>query len=204
MFENKDLTTREKILKTSLAMFGEIGFDGARVDKIAERAGINKAMIYYHFKSKKELYHEVVHYTVSIVAESVKKNIRDEKTLEGILKEIANTYSIFFTKNVNLRQIFVRELANPDSVIIKIISDTVNESGIPQMFGEKFAEGISNHSLRNVDIKQSIISFITMNLGYIILSPVINRLQGIDNMDQFLSERKDAVVDLFLNGVLQK
>jgi AcrR family transcriptional regulator len=40
--------------------FAERGFDAARVDRIAARARVNKAMIYYHFGSKRELYLEVL------------------------------------------------------------------------------------------------------------------------------------------------
>lgn len=47
--------TREKILRTAELIFAEKGFDGARVDDIAKRAGVNKALIYYYFGSKDEI-----------------------------------------------------------------------------------------------------------------------------------------------------
>ena len=40
--------------------FAERGFDAAGVDRIARRAKVNKAMIYYHFGSKRQLYVEVL------------------------------------------------------------------------------------------------------------------------------------------------
>lgn len=36
-------------------LFAEKGFDGARVDKLAEMAKVNKALIYYYFKSKEAI-----------------------------------------------------------------------------------------------------------------------------------------------------
>lgn len=51
---------REKILQTSLQEFAEKGYDGSRIDYIAKSAGVNKALIYYHFKSKEELYTAVI------------------------------------------------------------------------------------------------------------------------------------------------
>ena len=44
------------ILRAAAAEFGERGYDAARVDRIAAAAGANKAMIYYHFGSKRGLY----------------------------------------------------------------------------------------------------------------------------------------------------
>ncbi len=44
--------SKERILEAAEAVFAETGFDGARVDEIAKRAGVNKALIYYYFDSK--------------------------------------------------------------------------------------------------------------------------------------------------------
>ncbi|MCJ8012526.1 TetR/AcrR family transcriptional regulator [Paenibacillus sp. KQZ6P-2] len=57
--DEKDINTREKILKIATKIFAEKGFDGARVDEIAKQAGVNKALIYYYFESKKKLLEEL-------------------------------------------------------------------------------------------------------------------------------------------------
>ena len=55
----KSEQTKSKILATALDEFAEKGFAGARVDQIAQAAGVNKAMIYYYFASKEELFKEL-------------------------------------------------------------------------------------------------------------------------------------------------
>lgn len=55
----KSELTREKILQAALHEFSVHGLAGARVDRIAEEAGVNKAMIYYHFESKEALFNEL-------------------------------------------------------------------------------------------------------------------------------------------------
>lgn len=52
--------TRAAILAAAATEFAAHGFAGASVDAIAARARVNKAMIYYHFKSKKGLYVEIL------------------------------------------------------------------------------------------------------------------------------------------------
>ncbi|WMJ89177.1 TetR/AcrR family transcriptional regulator [Anaerocolumna sp. MB42-C2] len=47
--------TKARILLTAENIFSEVGFDKARVDDIAKEAGVNKALIYYYFKSKDEI-----------------------------------------------------------------------------------------------------------------------------------------------------
>ena len=53
-------STEEKIIASALAEFAEHGYEGARVDRIADRAGVNKAMIYYHYKGKENLYEKII------------------------------------------------------------------------------------------------------------------------------------------------
>lgn len=50
-----------RILDTAAKVFSESGFAGARMDDIADRAGVNKATIYYHIGNKQTLYARVLH-----------------------------------------------------------------------------------------------------------------------------------------------
>ena len=58
--EPGELDSRERILDAARSEFAEKGFDGARVDEIAKRADVNKALIYYYFKGKDELLKELM------------------------------------------------------------------------------------------------------------------------------------------------
>ena len=58
----KDSTeTKERILAASKKIFAEKGFSGARMSAIAELAGVNQALIHYHFSSKEMLYKTLFH-----------------------------------------------------------------------------------------------------------------------------------------------
>jgi len=48
--------SRARVFAAAAEEFALRGFDGAKVDRIAERAGVNKAMLYYHFTDKAALY----------------------------------------------------------------------------------------------------------------------------------------------------
>jgi AcrR family transcriptional regulator len=51
---------KKKILQAAAAEFEEKGYTGSRVDAIARRAGVNKALLYYHLGDKETLYSEVI------------------------------------------------------------------------------------------------------------------------------------------------
>ncbi len=58
--ERNPEATREALVSAATELFAERGFDGTRVDQIAENAGVNKAMINYHFGGKRRLYNEIL------------------------------------------------------------------------------------------------------------------------------------------------
>jgi AcrR family transcriptional regulator len=53
-------STKQRLLDIALEEFAARGFAGAKVDRIARRARVNKAMLYYHFKSKAGLYTSIL------------------------------------------------------------------------------------------------------------------------------------------------
>lgn len=63
--------TRERLLAAAREEFAARGFDGAKVDRIARRARINKAMVYYHFPSKAALYLAILREQFAAVAAAV-------------------------------------------------------------------------------------------------------------------------------------
>lgn len=65
------IPTREAVFQAAARLFSARGFDGVSVDDIAAEAGVNKAMIYYHFADKLTLYRLVVADMLSAVAERV-------------------------------------------------------------------------------------------------------------------------------------
>jgi AcrR family transcriptional regulator len=58
--EKKIESSQSKILEAAEIEFAVKGYDGARVDEIAKRAGVNKALLYYYFRSKEILLKELI------------------------------------------------------------------------------------------------------------------------------------------------
>ncbi len=52
---DSEASSKDRILRSALSIFAKKSFEGARVDEIAQAAGVNKALIYYYFKSKDEI-----------------------------------------------------------------------------------------------------------------------------------------------------
>jgi AcrR family transcriptional regulator len=63
--------TAEKILTAARAVFAEKGYNGTHVDEIANRAGVNKATLYYQIGDKDTLYANVIHQVLGNIAQDI-------------------------------------------------------------------------------------------------------------------------------------
>jgi len=194
-------SSKDRIINAALEDFSKYGMAGARVDRIAQKAGINKAMIYYHFTSKENLYIESLKYFFRRFTEKIRSSIVKGVSPEETLGNIADTYAELFMRNKVIRPIILRELANPTPETLEQLADLFIESNIPYEVGEIFKDGIDKGILRRVDMRQAIISFLAMNIGYFFAYPIMNKVFKIDNQEQFIDERKKAITDLFFNGM---
>jgi AcrR family transcriptional regulator len=138
------ISTEEKIKKAALREFGLYGFEGARVDRIAQKAKINKAMIYYHYKGKENLYEAVLSDAIKavffVLTGSISNNKSPDEQLESMISEF-----IDFIKKVDqdfvkmmLRELssggrYFKKLMLPGVIVpvMKIVQEIIS-SGIKQ------------------------------------------------------------------------
>jgi AcrR family transcriptional regulator len=77
--------TREKILAVAEQLFAEKGFNGASVDKIARAAGVNKGLIYYHFKDKKDIIESILKGVIEEIDRLVQSTVdQDDSDIDEI------------------------------------------------------------------------------------------------------------------------
>lgn len=70
------------IIETATEVFAEFGYDGARVDEIAKRADIAKALIYYHFKGKADILKALIDNFLEEFEDTVKSTMGDDQAIE--------------------------------------------------------------------------------------------------------------------------
>ncbi|MRR36039.1 TetR/AcrR family transcriptional regulator [bacterium] len=101
-----------RILEAAKDVFAEKGFDGARVDEIARKAGVNKAALYYHIGDKSALYAEAIHDVIGGAVQRLGEGIRDAKTPEDKIRTYLRTLAATFDQNPQIPRMMMRELAS--------------------------------------------------------------------------------------------
>jgi AcrR family transcriptional regulator len=96
--------TRKRILKAAKAEFARLGLGGARVDRIAERARINKRMIYHYFDSKDELFLAVLEAAYADIRNAERGlDLEHLDPLDAIRTLVAFTWNYYLTNPEFLR-----------------------------------------------------------------------------------------------------
>ncbi len=105
--------TKIRILKAAEKLFAEKGFDAARVDDIAENAGVNKALIYYYFKSKRDildqLFSNLVEELIEVVHKSLEGHVSFE-SVEDVAQELETYYDFMESKEDTIRIMMMESL----------------------------------------------------------------------------------------------
>jgi AcrR family transcriptional regulator len=194
-------SSKARIYRAALDEFAEFGLAGARVDRIASRAGINKAMLYYHFGSKQDLYDTVVKNIAGDVIARVGSAIRRAGNLEEALLSIAGYHSEELVQNNQISRILLHELAAGGETLRRIIPGLAARLEIQRTMTKMIEAGKREGVYRDVDTRHAIISFVGMSIFYLIMAPMVNSVWGITDETGFRDERAVAVVDLFMNGL---
>jgi AcrR family transcriptional regulator len=104
--------TRSRILAAARDEFGAHGFDATTIDRIARRARVNKAMIYYHFPGKRALYTSIIRDVFGPIAARLHEaasgdappDVRLDRLIEALVRSI--------DRSTHFLPIFLREIAD--------------------------------------------------------------------------------------------
>jgi TetR/AcrR family transcriptional regulator len=117
--------TAEKILKAARKVFAENGYSGAHVDEIAERAGVNKATLYYQIGDKDTLYANVIHRVLGNTAQNIAAAVDKVDHPEEKLKVYINCIAANVDKNPELPSIMMREIAADGAHLPSVVVEDI-------------------------------------------------------------------------------
>ena len=185
----KELTTEEKILLSASKVFTEKGFAGTRTRDIAEKAGINLALLNYYFRSKEKLFEQVMKIKVVLLFGKIFPILSNEKTsLEEKIDLASEKYFEILSKNPNLPLFVISEIQKKNSNITKLIpvNKIFENSVIIKQIKEKRPEINPLHYLVN---------FLAMTIFPFVAKPVFNAFELTNEAEyhQFISERRKLV-----------
>ena len=113
------LNTKEKILESAKKLFSDYGYSAVSMSEIAKEVKITKAALYYHFKSKKEIYLEVIQNSFEALLKKLKEPIGPKTTFEKKFHQTLMAYLEFSLNEKNPIQETIQKISRLDKTTIK-------------------------------------------------------------------------------------
>lgn len=198
----KDRQTEERIFESATEVFIEKGMDGARMQDIADHAGINKSLLHYYYRTKDHLFNAVFE---MIAGQMFKKfaPIFDEKlSLEEKTRFFFREHIDFLQKNPRLPGFLMNEMhRNPDR--IRKFLQRVDIHRLWETLEAQHKDELSRYNITRETIPQLMTSIAAMSVFPFIAKPIVASLMermGY-NFDEYIEARKNYAADFVINAI---
>lgn len=199
--QEKDQNTEQKILAAARQVFIEKGMDGARMQDIADRAGMNKALLHYYFRSKEKLFEMVFMEQASQFLPKVGSIMMSDAPLFTKIEQFVEVYIDKLTENPFMPLFILNELnRQPESFILKIWGE---KRPPVQMFAMQVVEEAKKGTIRPIEPPQLIVNMVSMCIFPFVAKPMIKWVTQMDDeaFTQFIQKRKTEVARFIIDSL---
>lgn len=201
MKKKKDETTEGQILEAAKTVFQAKGMDGARMQEIADKAGINKAMLHYYYRSKQLLFEAVFKHVFLLLAPQLNAVLNDDSSIEEKVKNFTSNYMSFIVKHPYLPNFIIQELnRNPNFIL-----EMKDNPGFPNLekFKKQVKVEVEKGSIKPIGAEQLFINILALNIFPFVAKPLIMAFTNTDdkNYKQLMEDRKTEVANFIINSI---
>jgi TetR/AcrR family transcriptional regulator len=182
------------ILAAAAIEFAERGFAGARVDRIARRARVNKAMLYYHFKSKQTLYRTLLRRMFTLAAARMHAiaaldrppAVKVDLAIEGL--------AAFIEEHAHFPKIMLREVAEGGAHLDRETLKTL--SAVPAAVARLVQDGVDAGVFRPINPVFAYFSMLTPIVLFLAGTPLRKEIADMHVLDMHNLSTADFVLQL--------
>ncbi|MFQ6069276.1 MAG: TetR/AcrR family transcriptional regulator [Candidatus Aminicenantales bacterium] len=194
--------SREKILHTAQKIFAKKGFKAATTKEIAEKAKINKAMIYYYFKNKEELYLEVLKNFFGKISSSFSDVSSLELNPPEKFKIFISEYIDIISKNRDMPPFILHCFLSGKKQVLNALKEIV----VPlyQKAFSLFQEGKENGYFNDLDFKNVSTTVVGGIVFYFVASPLFSLIWDEDPLsEEKIAKKKKELIKLLEQGLVK-
>ena len=199
----REKTTEKKILDAASDVFLKKGMTGARMQEIADAAGINKSLLHYYYRSKEKLFTAVFRQALQYFFPGIVEIIRSDMHLFEKVEMIADKYIEVLLENPFVPLFVLHEIhRDPDKLFEQFQSVGIN----PVLFLEQFRKDMEAEDIEPLDPRHFLINVLSLCIFPVAAGPVMKKVL-FENDDEayraFLEERKKQVSE-FVKKAMKK
>lgn len=191
-------STEQKIFDAAHEVFTQKGMDGAKMQEIADRAGINKALLHYYYRSKEKLFEKVAKAVLGKAVPVIRNMFEGNLPLEEKIRQFIDFYIGIIGRNPYIPLFIISEInKHPDRFFETIFPQELPK---PEVFFKQVREEAAAGRIRPVNPKHLIVNIISMCVFPFVGKPMIRLVLGMSTAETriFMEERKEEVTSFVL------
>lgn len=199
-----DSTTESNIMEAAKRIFVLKGFEGARMQEIADEAGINKALLHYYFRSKDKLFEAVFIDAFVKFVPTILITLNSNSPLFRKIEVFVDHYIDVLSKNPFIPGFILHELGHNTERLSKIIR-TVGLN--PDLFVEQVKAEIEAGSINPIDPRDLLVNMLAMCVFPFVGKPILKVVLFKNNEEEyheFLNRRKIAAAQFIINSIKKR
>ena len=195
--------TEAKILAAAGEVFRAKGRDGAKMQEIADAAGINKALLHYYFRSKDQLFETVFTASAQLFFEKLNGILNAEKTLFEMIHALCGAYLTMATENPHFPLFIIGESNRNEEGFMKKISSLKSKKPEFTRFKKLVQDEIRLEHINNVKPEQIIMNILSLCIYPAMAKPMMKMGLGLTEkeFDSAIEERKYSIADLIIGSI---
>ncbi len=192
--------SRASILEAAGRIFAGQGLSGARTDAIATEAGVNKALLYYYFKSKEDIYRAVLEEQLTGFHLKALQILSQKGPVAPILLEYVRNHFDFIAAHPYYPRLFQRMMLAGNRRAERLVAQRIIP--VARKMDALLRRGIRNGDLRPFDVSHTAISLVALTVFYFNAAPMIRLVSGQDPFTTANMRRRKAEVLKFIRYAL--
>lgn len=208
MIKKLNVETEQKILKAARKVLINKGKNGARMQEIADEAGVNKALLHYYFRSKDKLYTKVLSGVLKNILESVLLKIDPQVTIKDFLKQFINNHINFLIKNQEVVHFFLGEISTNHEKVAELMKKQFLLMGKPahQLITAKIEKAIVENEIAPIEPTSLMINVLSLDIFFFVISPIVHIILETpkEKQEKILAERGEHVFNFVWNSIKKK
>ena len=198
----KKISTEEKILESAQEIFHHKGFDGARMQEIADKAEINKGLLHYYYKSKDKLFESVFNIALKQMLGRLDSTLKEDVDLFTKIQNLVNSYISVLSKNTFVPNFVFQEINRNPEFFNEKFKKFNSLEGI-RLFEAQIKEEIVKGTIIEIDPKQLIINIISMSIFPFMAKPMAMGILDLSEKEfkVIIEKRKTEVAQFTINSI---
>lgn len=190
---------RERILLAAIEVVSQKGYHQASIEEIAKTANIGKGTVYVYFSSKKELFRELVKYSIQKFFEMLEQELNGIRDPKEKLRVMMTVYTRFAIKHTNFAKIVLNDIGAVGEPLKRWMMTARRK--MADLLSDIIDQGIKQGMFREVD-RQTVALMFIGSMGANIAPRIF--FDETDVEEKTYDELIEKILEIFLNGINKK